>query len=847
MENATLTTIPDRNDVIVVGSGIGGLTCALDLARQGLKVCVFEQHKSAGGYAHAFYRRGYHFDLSLHYIGGLAPGCLTHNVLMALGVLPKLHLKRRDKLFVAEFPDFTIELPNQVDGLKEMLKDRFPRSRDGIDRLFELLPKIKRDVVGPGVHPDYPVPAERRLSVKYSQSTLAELFAEHVKEPDLLAVLGQLWSNIGLPPNLSSANFSTCVFCSSFLEGSYHIRGGGAALVRAMVERLRELGGDCFLKTGVRRIEVKNDRVRGVELEDGKTISADVVVSNANPYHTFFELIPGNEISKIYRFRLRQMQSSLSFYAWYLGLDCLPSELGIPEGNFMMNYGTDCAEAYERALGHQLEKTDWCATNYEDTDESICPKGTGIVSIVEPTQAFDWLDLDQRSYEEKKQEVASILLAKYERRFPGLTKHITASEFATPRTMAHYTRNHQGAAFGFAQLVEQSNSKRLRNRTPIGGLFLTGAWTWSGGGYEGAMMTGIQSARSILQEMGRKYTSIEEAIAAETSTERVGSSSQDDERFELKSLNQKLAGIKPNLEYYRHRLKVAVFGDDLNSRGYAGVSSYLRYLDRGRVEAIESLCKEVGCESWLTGYTVNVYRIEADCATVVGMGNLLEVRTGIRRISSHRAAFDQRIVDTETSKVVVDSVVEVLFLDNDERKLVPVPGSFPTTTRSEPAFKKDRHEILPFTDENHFPFRSSYRVYYEDTDCQAITYHVSYARFCERALQEMVQTVWPEMTTRSWMMKNRTNVARIDIRYLNASTLGDWLEVRTGVLDVTEYQVIFGQRITLKDVGKVTADITTVVEFRDQREELVKIPKQVLDAALEQLPGTTKRVEKVQL
>jgi hypothetical protein len=217
--------------------------------------------------------------------------------------------------------------------------------------------------------------------------------------------------------------------------------------------------------------------------------------------------------------------------------------------------------------------------------------------------------------------VASKLLSKYNQRFPGLAEHIAVSEFATPRTMVRYTRNHQGAVYGFEQSIEQSNSKRLRNRTPINGLFLTGAWTWSGGGYEGALMTGVQSAISILQEMEKDYQPIKQASGRQAEHSRSVAQSRDDERFELKSLNERLAGIQPDLEYYRHRIRVVVYGDDLNSRGYAGVSSYLRYLDRGRVEAIETLCRETNSESWLTAFTVNVYRIEADCATVVGMEN----------------------------------------------------------------------------------------------------------------------------------------------------------------------------------------------------------------------------------
>jgi all-trans-retinol 13,14-reductase len=386
-------SIPADNDVVVIGSGLGGLTCALELARNGLKVCVLEQHRVAGGYAHSFRRRGYNFDISLHYVGGLEAGSMTCEVLSALGVYDMLRMVRRETLLSAEFPEFSITLPNTLNDLTDELVRLFPGEEKGLAGLFEFLKKLKIDVIGPSLDPDFNIPIEDRISTKYADKTFDGVLREYVSDPMLLAVLGQLWMFVGLPPSLSTANFSTCVFCSSFIEGAYYIIGGGAALVRSMVERLRELGGECITRTPVKRIVVEKGKAVGVETDSKEFVGAKIVVSNANPYSTFFDLIPGEEISRIFRYRLKQMEPSISLYSLYLGLDCPPSRFGVPVGNFLFNYKADCEDAYRRAVAGDIKKTDWCMTNYEDTDKSMYPEDAGILSFAEVTPAGDWLDI----------------------------------------------------------------------------------------------------------------------------------------------------------------------------------------------------------------------------------------------------------------------------------------------------------------------------------------------------------------------------------------------------------------------------------------------------------------------
>ncbi|HUT76436.1 MAG TPA: FAD-dependent oxidoreductase, partial [Polyangia bacterium] len=822
LRGAAAKRLPERVDVALIGSGLGSLACAIELARQGLGVLVLEQHRLAGGYAHGFRRKGYHFDVSLHHLGGMAPGGMTHGVLYSLGVLDGISLDRRRMLFAADYPGLALVLPNDCDGIFTELKARFPAEGDGIDRLLALLVELKREVTGPTVDPEATAagPPPRLIAV-VADRTFGELIDEHVSDPRLRAILGQLWMYIGLPPSLSTATFSACVFCSTFVEGAFHVVGGGTALVRAMVDRLRELGGECATQCEVAAIEVEDGRATGVRLTNGTRVAAGTVIAGIDPWRVFGELLPQGAVSRVFHHRLDAMEPSVSLYSLYLGLDCPPSALGVPQGNYFNNHGFDIDASWRRALAGDVARTDWCMTSYEcESEASMYPSGGGIVSMVEVTPPSDWHLLDEQTYRERKAEVERLMLAKAEARFPGIAAHAAVRELATPRTMTRYTGNRLGAVYGLAQTVGQSNSHRLRNRTPVHGLFLTGAWTWSGGGYEGAMMSGLQTANAVIEELGHARLAPLVRLHADAPSPALAPSPPGTRREpETRRYSA------PDDARYRFHLPVTVYGEDLNSRGCVDASAFLRFMDRGRCEAIEEICLARGQESWLTEYMVNVYRIDIRCATVTRLSDRQEVRTGIRRTSSHRAAFDQRIINATTGEIVVDGVVEVAFLDS-ERRLREVPAELVPGDAEDTG---PRPRMVPLGDDDRLPYRNHFRVYYEDTDAQGITYHVSYVRFCERALFDLSRTLWPEMPTEAWMRRFRPGVASVEVRYLNPSHLGDRVEVRTGVIEVSSHRVTFRQRIVEQATGRLLTDAVTDVEFRDDEERLVPVPRPVVD------------------
>jgi hypothetical protein len=142
------------------------------------------------------------------------------------------------------------------------------------------------------------------------------------------------------------------------------------------------------------------------------------VISNTDPYQTFSKLVAKEYTSDIFRFRLERMEKSVSLYSLYVGLDCKPSELGIPDTTFFYNHSYEPLKGYANVLKSNVESTDWCCTNYENSLINKAPKGSYVLTFVEVTPTADWLTMDKESYKERKHEILEILLNKYNKCFP---------------------------------------------------------------------------------------------------------------------------------------------------------------------------------------------------------------------------------------------------------------------------------------------------------------------------------------------------------------------------------------------------------------------------------------------
>lgn len=490
-------------DVIVLGSGIGGLTCASRLSNLGFKVGVFEKHYIPGGYATNFKRRGYNFDVSLHGIGALDEGGNTHNILNHCGVLNKITPIKNDIAYSVSYKGKLIDIPNDLSLYKALLFELFPNEIKNIKRLFKDINKFNRGfekfILDKNSSILKKINTDCLKFIKWSEKTTDEVVRSYIDNDDFVYIFTSLWPYYGLPPKQLSALYYFIPWISYHMYGKYYIKGGSQKLSDSMVEVITENGGSVNLMSEVASINFEDNEAKSITLKNGEVFTAKYIVSNINPIDTF-NMAKNYTIPLKYKNKISSPTIGCSLSQLYIGLDCNPKELNIPmEEAFYFDSSTP-EEDYELSIKANYKECGILLTNYSSMDESLNEYSKGVITVTLIDNYAHW-SKDRSEYSIQKENLTNILINRLEEKFPGIKSHIKVTELGTPRTMERYTNNPNGAVYGYSQTIKQAGRYRLSTNTPIHNLFLVGAWVNPGGGYEGSISSGMMVAQNIFNKL----------------------------------------------------------------------------------------------------------------------------------------------------------------------------------------------------------------------------------------------------------------------------------------------------------------------------------------------------------
>lgn len=465
-------------DVVIVGSGLGGLECALILAKEGYKVCVLEKNRQFGGNLQTYVRDKCIFDTGVHYIGGLEKGQNLYQIFKYLGIMDKLKLRKLDEdcFDIVTFEGDPQKYPyaQGYNKFYEKLVEKFPEENEAIKKYCDKLQDISTH---------FPL-----FNLNEGTSTMIQSDALETNAKDYIA---SLTDNLTLRNVLGGTNplyagdpdktplYVHALVVHSYIQSAWKCIDGGSQIERLLTKAIRALGGIVRNYSEVKQFIFEEENIRYAELSTGERIEGKNFISNAHPAQTLDMIEPG-KIRKAYRSRITSLENTISVFILnivlkensfpYLshnhyhyrnkdvwgGLDY--TEETWPDGFAMFTPATSKSEEY--------------------TDSIILMSYMKYSEVAAWHNSFSTIpkhEIDRgNGYEDFKKRKSEKLLELLESQYPGIRQNIKSVYTSTPLSYRDYIGTADGSLYGIIKDYKDPLKTFISPKTRVPNLFLTG-------------------------------------------------------------------------------------------------------------------------------------------------------------------------------------------------------------------------------------------------------------------------------------------------------------------------------------------------------------------------------------
>ena len=461
------------NDVLIIGSGLGGLECGALLAKRGLKVLVLERSNQPGGCMQSFRRGGLHYDTGLHYVGGLAPGQAMHDAFAELGLLDLPWERMDDDFDHVVISGRRFAFHQGYEAFAEGLAKDFPHQREALQSYVLRLQNI--------TPADMDVCAYDYLCQTFSDEMLVNVVSAAAMKTELRK------------ESLPLFNFAHT--CSSYIESSWRLRGDGNLLVNKLISTIEAAGGE--VRTGCKAISMTeaDGSIRSVTCDDGQTFEAAYFISDIHPALLCQMLEGCPTVRKTFRRRMMSAENTCGMFT---------AQLSIKPGT--LRYFAHNAFVYDRPNVWTMSETNdpvkgVMISARVPEDGTDCLRQIDLLTPMPWHECSAWAETtvgrrgdDYKTFCHRKAEQCIALAEQY---IPGLHEMVEHCYTSTPLTYRDYLGSPEGGAFGMRKDCRASMLSFHSVSTPLPNLFLTGQSIILPG-IEGVTMTAFETCSKIL-------------------------------------------------------------------------------------------------------------------------------------------------------------------------------------------------------------------------------------------------------------------------------------------------------------------------------------------------------------
>lgn len=465
----------EHYDVVIIGSGLGGLVSSIILAKEGYRVCVLEKNNQFGGNLQTFVRDKTIFDTGIHYIGGLSEGQNLYKYFKYLGIMDDLKLKKMDEdgFDIISFEDQNQEYPHAqgYENFINQLVKSFPDEREVIQKYCNKIIETCDSF------PLYNINHEGEYDNEILSINAKQYIDELTDNKQLRAVLaGTNFLYAGIAEK--SPFYVHALSVNSYIQSSWRCINGGSQITKQLIKQLKKHGGEVYKYKEVVKFESEDNTVTAAIMKDGTSVSGNIFISNVDPKATL-KMVGENKFRKVYVNRIESLEAVISAFSLYIVFK--PETFRYRNHNY---YHYKSSQDVWSA--HEYDEQSWpkafmASMNAGKTN--VWADGMTFMTYMKFDELKQWEETSNttaekedrgESYEDFKVKKTEKFLKEIELKFPEIRDCIKSIYTSTPLSYRDYIGGYKGNMYGYEKDSNNTMKTFIASKTKMDNLYLTG-------------------------------------------------------------------------------------------------------------------------------------------------------------------------------------------------------------------------------------------------------------------------------------------------------------------------------------------------------------------------------------